>query len=343
MLEPPNSVIFIKNNMDNFKRTSACEAQPTNGSPAFTLTELAVVIATVAVLFVLLLPALAGTKVASWRTECAANMRQIGTGLVLYTTDHNNKYPPACYFSSGNFPGVSWDTCINRYLGGSAPLSALTANNLATQYCLSVLWCPADRAPKTDPTGTYTSPWAGARRSYAENGTSTPAPQRNGDTFSGYLVHGVGAYVQASDANSVNLDPPGWKTSIVRDPAGTIQIAEMPTYKSIQGNNWASFCAGPDWNNHQPLGADQYCYQVDSSQASLNPAGGGCYGGDVYRLQANRFNYLFHDGHVQLLKYTDTIGKYAGSLNGNWSAPLNTNTVATTGNPGGMWTARKGD
>jgi prepilin-type processing-associated H-X9-DG protein len=229
--------------------------------------------------------------------------------------------------------GVTWDTCINRYLGGNAPLSALIGNDLyPSSLCLPILWCPADRAPKTDPSGTYTFPWAGARKSYAENGVLFPSPQVFGDNLIGNPVHGVGAYVQASYANSVNLDPPGWKTSIVQDPAGTIQIAEMPTYKSIQGNNWASFCAGPDWNNHQPAGADQYCYQVDSSQPSLD-SNFMCYGGDVYRLQGNRFNYLFHDGHVQPLKYTDTIGR----IGAEGSNP------ATTGDPGGMWTVKKGD
>jgi prepilin-type processing-associated H-X9-DG protein len=322
----------IKDRLDDFKRTSGRSAQPPKSSLAFTLIELAVVIATLLILSALLLPALAGNKTTSWRTECAANMRQMGTALALYTNDHNNKYPPASYGNGSS--GVTWDTCINRYLGGNAPLSALTANNLApASLCLPVLWCPADRVPKTDPTGTHTFTWAGARRSYAENGVATPGVGLIvGDTFSSRPAHGVGGFATAS-GNVTDLNPPGWKTTIVQDPAGTIQIAELASYKSIQGNNWASFCAGPDWNGHSPLGGDQYCYQVDSSQPSLDTAGGGCYGGEVYRLQGNRFNYLFHDGHVAALRYTDTIGRI-GAMGAN---------PATTGDPGGMWTVTKGD
>jgi len=130
----------------------------------------------------------------------------------------------------------------------------------------------------------------------------------------------------------------------VQDPAGTIQVAELSTYYSVQGYNWASFCCGPDWHGGSAFtgGANQYCFQLDSTKPNLN-TDAACYGGDVYRLQGDRFNYLFHDGHVAPLRYTDTIGLYAGSQNAVWSQPLKTTTPATTGDPGGMWTARKGD
>jgi prepilin-type processing-associated H-X9-DG protein len=332
---------------------SSEKMRPANGSAAFTLVELVVVIATILVLSALLLPALAGSKGTTWRAECAANLRQVGTGLALYTIDHNNKYPPAAY-NTGAIGGPTWDTCINRYVGGNAPFSVLTQNyNHAptgdpAQYCLSILWCPADRYPKTinqDPAGQWMPSWAGARKDYAVNGVFTPTPIVVGDgLWVNILYHGVGNHVNAPPGASATLDPPGYRASIVQDPAGTIQVAELSTYYSVQGNNWASFCCGPDWHGGPAFsgGANQYCFQLDSTQANLN-TDTACYGGDVYRLQGSRFNYLFHDGHVAPLKYTDTIGLYAGSRNGAWSQPLNTTTPATTSDPGGMWTARKGD
>jgi prepilin-type processing-associated H-X9-DG protein len=114
----------------------------------------------------------------------------------------------------------------------------------------------------------------------------------------------------------------------VRDPGGTIWIAELASYKSIQGNNFASDCAGPDWaggaGNHD--GSDANCFQVDSTQKNLDTGSlGRGYGGDIYASHGNQFNYLFHDGHVASLKYTDTIG----IKNAN-------NGTATAANPGGM-------
>ena len=41
------------------------------------------------------------------------------------------------------------------------------------------------------------------------------------------------------------LDPPGYKTNLVRDPSGTILLVELPNGRNVAGNDWPSFCAGP--------------------------------------------------------------------------------------------------
>jgi len=61
---------------------------------AFTLTELLVVIATIAILAATLLPALAASKDRDTRAQCANNLRQICVALFIYAADRNGYLPP---------------------------------------------------------------------------------------------------------------------------------------------------------------------------------------------------------------------------------------------------------
>src|ERR1700729_2262667 len=60
---------------------------------AFTLIELMVVIAIIAILAALLVPVLSRGKGYAWRTQCANNLKQLGTVIQLYADDHDDHLP----------------------------------------------------------------------------------------------------------------------------------------------------------------------------------------------------------------------------------------------------------
>lgn len=62
-------------------------------SAAFTLVELLVVVAIIAVLAALLLPALTRSKESARAAACVSNLHQIGLALQMYVDGNNNKLP----------------------------------------------------------------------------------------------------------------------------------------------------------------------------------------------------------------------------------------------------------
>ncbi len=70
----------------------------------FTLIELLVVIAIIAILAAILFPVFARARDRARQTACLSNMRQIGTAMMMYAQDYDERLPP---YWVVHFPGGS--------------------------------------------------------------------------------------------------------------------------------------------------------------------------------------------------------------------------------------------
>ncbi len=127
-------------------------------SSGFTLIEVLVVIATIALLSAILFPVFSRARENARRVSCSSNLRQIGLGLTQYTQDYDDQMP-------------------GRYEGGVA-----TLQNILQPYLKSyqIFQCPSNqqntRTMNDDPTGL-------SHVSYAPNTREITAGSDNGGIF----------------------------------------------------------------------------------------------------------------------------------------------------------------
>jgi prepilin-type N-terminal cleavage/methylation domain-containing protein len=116
----------------------------------FTLVEMAVVIAIMAFVMSIAFPSYAAVKRKSSQAACAANMKQVGTAILLFAVENNNCLPPGpagqtinTFISDSRFGGASQNVAdksnLEYYLTNYIPVTYIGNKKKAN----AVFSCPA--------------------------------------------------------------------------------------------------------------------------------------------------------------------------------------------------------
>lgn len=263
-----------------------------HSTTAFTLVELLLVIGIIAMLISILLPALQKARQAAQTVACASRMQQIGVALIAYAAENQDvlpwaefNYTPASAYGDINKVRqqqvvLPWDDMIHRHLGGSQTAAQLYLNQSPVPF--NVLHCPADRYERRTNDATKPPPHV---RSYAMVRAFGYDDKRK-RTF-----RGVGGQLATGEViNWPRIQPYLCiKRSWVRNSSEQLMIVEAPKRYNVLGS-WGAYVDRP---------LDQWGNELDFARVNGRTTHG------------TRWNYLFVDGHVAAMNWTDTVSPNA--------------------------------
>jgi prepilin-type N-terminal cleavage/methylation domain-containing protein len=174
-----------------------------NTLQGFSLLELLLVIAVIAILAALLLPALSRAKARAQQTVCVSNLHQIGLGIILYAEDSNDAFPPSTNRAPAAF--TAYSQLMKSYVGltGTKPERA------------KLFSCPADTFyyPDRDP---------------SEDSISESLYLQASHYYSSYGFNG-GNFLTGKPPTPRWPGIAGRKLSSIKDPVKTVLDMEFPS------------------------------------------------------------------------------------------------------------------
>lgn len=245
----------------------------------FTLIELLVVIAIIAILAAILFPVFAQAREKARQTSCLSNMKQIDTGLMLYTQDNDETMCAEVFMppiDGGKDNAFSYDRQLAPYVKNDA-----------------VYACPSDTAPRFD-----SDVWDGAykgkllKRSYAIINTLRTeegiARGESPDKNSGVIAHSLAQVEQSADTVSFAESWGTWQRpdkSIISDSV----IASGSGSTLLDCDTWKL----PGRVKPSDAPVDNFAACSDYIAARSTPPKG----------HSGLGNYVFVDGHVKSLTW----------------------------------------
>lgn len=210
------------------------------GAAAFTLVELLVVIGIIALLISILMPALSKARSAANNIACSSNLRQIGSGMMMYAAESTGWLPSVRVRNTGN-PIIGnrdlWSTLIGKYIGFKSITGTFGgANDVVPnpRYVgppLGVLRCPAEDFLRIDSGVQYNGTYPGeAFNSWNNVGHSSYV--MNYRAGGGYARNGPGATT------------PGFCHANVKRGAEVYLVMDG---QSVQDPGAGAFRAAPHW------------------------------------------------------------------------------------------------
>jgi prepilin-type processing-associated H-X9-DG protein len=276
-----------------------------------TLIEILVVVAIIAVLASLLLPALGKARETARIAVCVSNHKQIGLAMYNYSSDSDDYliYSKWVFKEDGSNAGglgISWDDLLNPYLGGTLNTRESKygyLNQKDNELAIDAFICPSDRWG-TRSAGTAAQSYSANQRVLGSTNFNWASNENISNGLfevrryeaSGDIEHAVQGQAKFADINGTSE---------------CFAITDAPNNRNNnchQGSTHGRKELRHLWRDNGALQAQLNIpwYGVDDQTGSATYDDKTNLG--ALELHLGKLNYLFVDGHVETLNPYSTIG-----------------------------------